>query len=182
MTETDAVLAMLRHRGAEMIEHPGGTLYAHLIRVFERLAGHGAGTALQHAGLAHAAYGTDGFDVVLFDHRHRQPLQNLLGLEAELMIYRYGDCDRSASWSRLAETRQLRSRFDGRVETLPAPQLTAFVDLSIVNELDVVEQSPVMAEQYGDALRANFDRWRPIASPSVMADADTVLGRSEATI
>jgi hypothetical protein len=174
--ETDAVLAMLRERGAESIEHPGGTLYAHLIRVFERLATHGASQELQHAGLAHAAYGTDGFDVVLFDHQDRRALQAVVGPETEVMIYRYGGCDRSRTWSRLAATSQVHSRFDGTVETLAETPLRAFVDLSIVNELDVVEQSPALAEKHGDFFRSLFTDWRALASPSVMADADAVLG------
>jgi len=174
-TETAAVLATLRERGAESIEHPGGTLYAHLIRVFERLAAHGASPELQYAGLAHAAYGTDGFDVVLFDRLEREPLRALVGPEAELMIYRYGGCDRSGTWSRLSESHQVRSRFDGSVEPLTSTELRAFVDLSIVNELDVVEQSSAFAEKYGDYFRGLFAEWRPLASPPVSADADAVL-------
>ena len=164
---------MLRERGTESIEHPGGTLYAHLIRVYERL--HGAGPELQHAALAHAAYGTDGFDVVLFDHRNRDPLRALVGPRSETLIHRYGGCDRSASWARLAETGQVRSRFDDRIETLTSSELRDFVDLSIVNELDVVEQSATIAEKYGAYFRKLFDDWRPLASPPVSADADAVL-------
>lgn len=170
-------MAGLRERGAESIEHPGGTLYAHLIRVFERLAGHGASPELQHAALAHAAYGTDGFDVVLFDHRDRDPLRALVGPQSEALIHRYGGCDRSASWSGLAETGQVRSRFDGQVETLDPLPLRDFVDLSMVNELDVMEQSAAMAEKYGAYFRRTFERWRPLASPAVSADADLVLAR-----
>jgi hypothetical protein len=175
MVETATVLAMLRERGAESIEHPGGTLYAHLIRVSERLAGHGAGPELQHAALVHAAYGTDGFDVVLFDRHDRGPLRTLVGAPAEALVYRYGGCDRSASWSQLASTRQVHSRFHGRIETLSPSQLRDFVDLSIVNELDVVEQSAALAEKYGAFFRRRFDDWRPLASPQVSADADAVL-------
>lgn len=166
---------MLRERGAEAIEHPGGTLYTHLIRIFERLTRHGASPELQYAGLAHAVYGTDGFDVVLLDRLDRQPLRALVGLETELLIYRYGGCDRSRTWSELAEAKQVWSRFDGSGATLTPPELRAFVDLSIVNELDVIERSPAMAEKYGDYFRDLFATWRPLASPQVMADADAVF-------
>jgi hypothetical protein len=175
MSETDAILAMLRERGAEAIDHPGGTLYAHLIRVSERLAGHGADLELQHAALAHAAYGTDGFDLVLFDHRDREPLRAVVGRDVEELIYRYDACDRSASWAGLAETRQVTSRFDGQVETLAGRVLQDFVDLSVVNELDVLEQSAELADKYGGYFRRLFDDWRPLASPPVSADADRVL-------
>ena len=177
MSEKDAILAMLRERGAEAIDHPGGTLYAHLIRVSERLAGHGATLDLQHAGLAHAAYGTDGFDLVLFDHRDREPLRAVVGREVEELIYRYDACDRSVSWPRLAETSQVASRFDGEVVTLTGRAVRDFVDLSMVNELDVLEQSVEMADKYGGYFRRLFDDWRPLASPPVSADADRVLSR-----
>jgi hypothetical protein len=173
--DLDAVLAMLREHGAEAIEHPGGTLYSHLIRICRRLAGHGASRELQLAGLAHAAYGTDGFDVVLLDHLDREPLRALVGPAAELMIYRYGGCDRSRTWSELARTQQVWSRFDGSVELLTAAELRDFVDLSIVNELDVVEQSPAIAEKHGHYFQGLFAEWRPLASPQVMVDADAVL-------
>jgi hypothetical protein len=175
MTDTEAVLAFLRAGGAESIEHPGGTLYAHLIRVHERLAGHGLSSQVQYAGLAHAVYGTDGFDVVLLDRSDRESMRQLVGIEAELLIYRYGGCDRSRTWLRLAETHQVWSRFDDLVETLPEDELRSFVDLSIVNELDVVEQSRAIAEEHGDYFRKLFSDWRSLASPQVMKDADTVL-------
>jgi hypothetical protein len=102
----------------------------------------------------------------------------LVGTEAELLIYRYGGCDRSRTWSLLAETRQVWSRFDGLVETLPDNELRPFVDLSIVNELDVVEQSSAIAEKHGSYFRKLFSDWRSLASPQVMRDADAVLSAS----
>jgi len=173
--ELAAVMAMLRAHGADTIRHPGGTLLAHLIRIFERLAGHGASRALQYAGLAHAVYGTDGLDVVLLDHHDREPLRALVGPEAEALIYRYGGCDRSRTWSDLARTRQVWNRFDGSVELLGPTDLRAFVDLSVINELDVLERAPAIAEKYGQYFRDLFAGWHPLASPQVMADADAVL-------
>jgi hypothetical protein len=63
-TEED-VRALLRERGAEAIAHPGGTLYAHLLRIHNRLADLELGAGVRLAGLAHAVYGTDGFAVAL---------------------------------------------------------------------------------------------------------------------
>jgi hypothetical protein len=48
--------------------------------------------------------------------------------------------------------------------------------LSIVNELDVYERSPEIAEKAGDYFRSVFPSWEPITSPAVMADARRVLG------
>ncbi|MDG4797733.1 DUF6817 domain-containing protein [Micromonospora sp. WMMD1082] len=165
----------LRQRGAETVDHPGGTLYAHLCRVHDRLRGLGLGVDVQLAGLTHAAYGTDGFDVVLLDRADRETLRALIGETAERLVYRYGACDRRRSWRHLADTRQVVDRFTGEVQTLGAAELRSFVDLCIVNELDVVEQSPAIAERHGPYLRTLFASWASLASPPVNAEARRVL-------
>lgn len=165
----------LRRRGAGGIEHPGGTLYAHLVRVHDRLDALGCGADVRMAGLAHAAYGTDGFDVMLLDRSERATLRDLIGGYAESLVYRYGACDRRRTWDRLPDTRKVCNRFTGEVETLDPAPLRHFVDLSIVNELDVVEQSPELAGRYGAYLRALFTSWAPLASARVTLDARRVL-------
>jgi hypothetical protein len=166
----------LRERGAERIDHPGGTLYAHLARVHDRLGALGHGRDVQLAGLAHAAYGTDGFTRTLLPVGDRPVLRELVGPTAEQLIYRYGACDRSRTWQALAETRQVWDRFTGRAEQLAAAELRPFVDLSIVNELDVAEQDPEIRRRYGDYFRGLFASWAPLASPPVIADAERALG------
>jgi hypothetical protein len=172
----DGVLALLRDRGAETIDHPGGTLYAHLLRVHDRLAKHGLSTEVQLAGLAHAVYSTDGFDVALLPLESRPTVRDLVGEEAELLIYRYAACDRRLTWRALAETGQVWDRFTGTVETLGPDDLRPLVDLSIVNELDVVEHSTEIATRHADYFRTLFASWAPIASVPVIADATLVLG------
>lgn len=53
--------------------------------------------------------------------------------------------------------------------------LRAFADLSIVNELDLVEQNPTVRDRYGDYFSRVFASWSPIASPPVIAGAGRVL-------
>ena len=115
MTREQAVRAWLRDRGAETIDHPGGTLYAHLGRVHDRLGALGHDPHVQLAGLAHAAYGTDGFDLTLLDVTDRDTLRELVGDRAEALIYLYGACDRSRTWqplspALLAEVREALAR------------------------------------------------------------------------
>ena len=172
----EAVLEWLRERGAESIPHAGGSLYEHLGRVTDRLAGHGASEMECLAALTHAAYGTDGFPVVLLDVVHRATLRDLIGAEAEELVYRYGGCDRGRTWRALPSTGLIWNRFTGN-SAAPTPEgLRAFADLSIVNELDVYERSPEIAEKAGDYFRSVFPTWEPITSPTVMADARRVLG------
>ncbi|MFF5294626.1 DUF6817 domain-containing protein [Paractinoplanes globisporus] len=172
---TTAVLEWLRARGAESIPHAGGSLYEHLGRVSARLAGHGAAPASCLAALTHAAYGTDGFPVVLLDVSERATLRGLIGVEAEEMVYLYGGCDRGRTWRALPATKLIWSRFTGHSASPTPAELRAFVDLSIVNELDVYERSAEIAAKAGDYFRSVFPTWEPLASPSVMADARRVL-------
>jgi len=167
---------MLRSRGAEGIAHPGGTRYDHMERVQQRLARLGASETLQLAARAHAVYGTDGFQVTLADLDERSEVARIIGLEAEQLVYRYGACDRGRTWGELAETAQGWDRFTGSVEVLDAPSLRAFVDLSVVNELDVAEQAPGFLDQHGRYFRRLAAAWAPLLSPPVLADARRVLG------
>jgi hypothetical protein len=176
MSTEQAVRAWLREHGAETVDHPGGTLYAHLGRVHDRLGALGHGPDVQLAGLAHAAYGTDGFDLALLPVAERAVLRDLVGERAEALIYLYGACDRSRSWRTLATTRQVWDRFTGVAEDLGQDQVRPFTDLTIVNELDVVERDPGIAERHGDQLRALFESWAPLASAPVLAESRRILG------
>jgi hypothetical protein len=168
----------LRQHGAETIEHPGGNLYAHLSRVHDRLGRLGQDDDTRLAGLAHATYGTDGFDIVLLDQQDRSTLREIIGERAEELVHRYGGCDRSRTWQQLAVTGEVYNRFTERAESLGPDQLRSFVDLSIVNELDVMEQDPSILDEHGDYFRQLFATWAMIASPQVIADAREVLGVS----
>ncbi|MEK8106242.1 DUF6817 domain-containing protein [Micromonospora sp. M12] len=150
-------------------------MYAHLCRVSERLAALGLGGDVQAGGLTHAVYGTDGFDLVLLDRADRAVLRDLVGSDAEQLVYLYGACDRDRSWRGLAETGRVFDRFVGQVRTPDPAQLRSLVDLSIVNELDVIEQDPAVAERHGDYFRDLFACWAPLASTRVIRDARRVL-------
>jgi hypothetical protein len=171
------VRAWLRQCGTESVQHPGGTLYAHLRRVQGRLADLGYRADVQSAGLTHAAYGTDGFDLALLDWKNRATLRNLIGEAAESLVYLYGACDRKRSWHGLATTGEVTDRFTGQVIRLDAGQLTPFIDLSIVNELDVIEQDPTLLDRHGEYFRALFRSWAPAMSPPLVEELRRTLDR-----
>lgn len=175
MTIDDGVRVWLRRQGAEQIAHPGGNLYVHLCRVSERLAVLGCARDVQAAGLTHAAYGTDGFDVTLVDRADRAVLRDLVGADAEELVYLYGACDRGRSWQQLARTGEVFDRFTRQVGTPGETRLRSLVDLSIVNEMDVIEHDPAVADRHGAYFRKLFASWAPIASEQVISDAQRVL-------
>jgi hypothetical protein len=168
----------LRQHGAETIEHPGGNLYAHLSRVYDRLGRLGQDDDTRLAGLAHATYGTDGFDIALLGWQDRSTLREIIGERAEDLVYRYGGCDRGRTWQRLADTGEVYNRFTNQAESLGPAQLRSFVDLSIVNELDVMEQAPSIMDEHGDYFRQLFATWAAMASPQIIVDAGKVMGVS----
>ena len=92
------------------------------------------------------------------------------------MVYRYGGCDRDRTWRALPRTQTIRCRFTGNAESPTPAEVRAFADLSIVNELDVFEQSAEIAAKAGDYFRSVFSTWEPLVSPSVMADCRRTLG------
>ncbi len=171
------IRSLLRRREATKIAHPGGTLAAHLERVRQRLARHGAREDLQLAGLGHAIYSTDGFPVQLVTTAHRTAIQAMTGPEVELIIYRYGATDRTKTWPDLATTGQIWDRFESSVETLDPNDLRDQADLSIVNEIDVLEHSPGTTQKYLAYLADLVASWRPITSPTITDDAQAVLER-----
>jgi hypothetical protein len=69
----------------------------------------------------------------------------------------------------------VHDRFTGSSWLLDASQLVPFVDLSIVNELDVLEQNPALLEKHRSYFEGLFTRWAPATSPAVLAEARRVL-------
>ncbi|MEU2656049.1 DUF6817 domain-containing protein [Streptomyces sp. NPDC007325] len=173
---TAQALTILRNAGAEEIEHPGGTLLAHLQRVSALLASWGARPALVSAGLCHAFYGTDGFPVTLLDLEHRTELTEAIGAEAEALVYFYASCDRASSYLGLTDDRgESVDRFTG---TRMCPSLEArqdFAELTAANELDIAAISPELRNRHGADLLDLFTRWRPLLSDPAWAHCRTVL-------
>jgi hypothetical protein len=168
--------SLLLVRGADELDHTGGTLYVHLHRVAKRLTALGASDTLVLAGLAHAAYGTDGFPTHLFDWQTERPvLESVIGSDAELIVYRYGSCDRETTWRDLAEHHTVTDRFTGTSEELNTADLRDLVDLTIVNELDVLDHAPDLAPTLRPFLQEQVPRWQSLASPAVLAEAQRIL-------
>ncbi|MEV7322477.1 DUF6817 domain-containing protein [Streptomyces sp. NPDC093970] len=174
---TRAALALLRDLGAAGIDHPGGTLLAHLRRVEQRLAAWGARPALRLAGLCHAFYGTDGFPTALLPLSRRAELAAVIGTEAEALAYLYGSCDRKATYPALQDTdAPFHDRFTGRaVVPGPGPRRD-FAELTAANELDLAAVDPSFRDRWGAGLLALFTRFRPLLSPPAWESCRSVLG------
>ncbi|MFB4305851.1 DUF6817 domain-containing protein [Actinomadura sp. GTD37] len=165
--KTDAAAAeLLLTRGADRVEHPGGTLLAHLRRVHAMLGEWGARPELRLAGLCHAFYGTDGFGTALGDPRRRGELIDVVGTEAERLVYLYASCDRRSSYPHLASADgPFTDRFAGAVLRPPQADRRDFAELTVANEVDVLTASAELRAAHGRALADLFATWRPLLSP-----------------
>jgi uncharacterized protein DUF6817 len=174
-----AVLTLLRERGADQIAHPGGTLLAHLQRVAHRLHRGGADEVVRLAALAHAVYGTDGFDTCLLRLDERWLLTQAAGADVERLVHLYGACDRERTWPDLVVSETIHDRWTGEMVLLDSVTLRRFVDLSIVNELDVCDHSAEVMAKYGPALLRRFRTWHTLGSEAVLQDAEATLGQHD---
>ncbi|MFF2076556.1 DUF6817 domain-containing protein [Kitasatospora sp. NPDC058162] len=176
MTSTDQRTApawshveeFLRAHEADRIPHPGGTLLEHLARVATLLADWGTDSAVQAAGLCHAAYGTDGFDGALLGLDERDTLAEVIGDRAEALVYLYASCGRAAVYPRLGrdDVPLFHDRFTGEDYSPPEEDLRAFLAITAANELDVFIHNPELAARYGPVLYELLSRARELLPPA----------------
>ncbi|APU44872.1 hypothetical protein BSL84_32360 [Streptomyces sp. TN58] len=173
---SERAVAWLRELGAQDVAHPGGTLLAHLERVQGLLASWGARPALQRAGLCHAFYGTDGFPEVLLPLARRAELAEVIGGEAEAIVYLYAACDRAASYPALGHARaSYRDRFTGGVHSPALEARRDLAELSAANELDLARVDPAFRAAWGGELLALFGRLRGLLSEPAWRECQAVL-------
>ena len=165
--EPHPVREFLLERGADRLQHPGGTLYAHMSRVAALLAEWGASQEVQTAGLCHACYGTDGYAPALLSLAERPVLSELIGVRAESLVYLHASCDRAAVYPALQQDGPVPflDRFTGTTRTPPERDIRAFLELTAANELDVIRHSPATAAEHGPQLLWLFAAARQRLSP-----------------
>ena len=138
---------------ADLIDHPGGTLYEHLNRVADQLAAWGASDNTVLAGLCHATYGTDGFATALLRVSNRAALAEVIGPAAEGIVYLYASCDRAKTYPALGGSGAVpfHDRFSGQTRPVGAAELRDFVEITAANELDVFAHNAELADRYGQS-------------------------------
>jgi pimeloyl-ACP methyl ester carboxylesterase len=147
-----------RSLGADKLEHPGGTLLAHLGRVHDLTLQWNAASQTQLAAICHASYGTDGFPHALLPVTDRLRLQRVIGSDAEALVYLYGACDRGRTYPLLGEhPLPMTDRFTSTVTAIDGALLHDFAVLTIANELDVARHAQLPASTLR-GIQTLFDR------------------------
>jgi hypothetical protein len=140
-----------RTLGAVQIDHPGGTLHAHLRRVHALTVEWNAAPRTQLAAICHASYGTDGFRHALLPTTERPRLQHVIGPDAETLVYLYGACDRLRTYGKFGrQPLDVADRFTGRSRAIQGADLRDFAVLTIANELDVARHAQLPASTIGE--------------------------------
>src|SRR3954451_15759285 len=129
--------------GGERLPHVSGTLAAHLRRTEHLLRSWGSRDALCLAGLYHAVYGTAGIRDKLVEVSQRRSIADVIGAEAEAIVYLYGACDRARYHPRIGTAAQSRfvDRFTGTEYRLSAASLRDFCELTMANEVELARTS-----------------------------------------
>jgi hypothetical protein len=132
---------------------------------------------VRRAGLCHAFYGTDGFAATLGSPSRRDELASIAGAEAERLVYLYASCDRSFSYSHLAESAgPFRDRFTGTVLCPPLSLRHDFAELTAANELDIAAVNPDFHSQAGPELLRLLTSWKHLLSEAAWQSVQAMLG------
>lgn len=165
------ITELLVAHGATELAHPGGTLLAHLQRTHRLLVAWEAPRPLALAGLCHAIYGTDGFPHPLVEPTRRDIVVDLVGAEAEAIVHRYATCDRATVDPQLGRRRPVafRDRFTGVTTPLDGAELRSFAELTVANELDVLDHHVALTQDGRAVLSELVTRCRALVSPAAAA-------------
>ncbi len=147
----DEKFRQLSALGAGDFEHIDGALVDHLIGTQSLLKQWQASAVLQDAGLYHAAYGTAGFSESLVSTGQRGKIADIIGKEAEEIVYLYCACDRNYFWPQFANSSnpEFRNRFTGQLFHLSQKQLMKFCELTAANELEIANGNQAFINKYG---------------------------------
>lgn len=148
---------------AKEIKHTNNSLLEHLKGTYDLLKSWGASSSLCDAGLFHAAYGTDGFNVSLLTDKHRDLIREIIGLESEEMVYLYCSCDRDYFWPKIGNNidNKMLNRFTKKIVSLSVSQMKWFCELTVANEVEISKYSDDFILEYGNSLLSLFQWMKP---------------------
>lgn len=177
MPDPEALFAALQSLGAAERAHLNGTLAAHLRDTAALLRAWGAPEPVCTAGLYHAVYGTDAFRTALTSPSMRQNIRELIGPQAEELVYLYCACQRDSFYPRIGTPTQLQfpDRFTDTDYTITRGQLACLCELILANELEIASGSATFRAEHGESLCELFNRMAGLASDTALRAYRSIL-------
>ncbi len=129
--------------GAKTLGHVNGSLIAHLEGTYQYLKTWGNRQELCVAGLYHAVYSTHGYQHQLVTLDQRDLIIQIIGIEAESIVYHFSACDRHHLYSRIGREEPVLflDRFLHKTKKLEHRLLCDLLELTIANELEIARHS-----------------------------------------
>lgn len=165
----------LQTLGAGEFEHFNGSLKKHLIGTYTMLNSWDAKPFISDAGLYHAAYGTDGFEEHMVSVTQRKAIGEIIGTQAEELVYLYCACDRSFFNENCLKTHLYKDRFTNKTFKLDKQTISDFCELTVANELEIANNSYEFIEQYGNELKVLFNEMAPYISKYAKSAIEDIL-------
>lgn len=137
---TEATRELARRR-ADLVQHGRSSLERHLLGVHAVLERWGQPERVQLAGLLHSAYSTESFRYSLFSRQDRARLRELIGVDAERLVFAFCGCRRDvlldAARNDVGSVR-VATRWEGSLVQLGRRDLT---DLMVLHAANLAEQT-----------------------------------------
>ena len=174
----DFKLQKLKEFGAGGFEHVDGTLWDHLLGTRDILADWGASTMLQDAGLFHACYSTAGFGEQLVELEQRNRIIEVIGEQAENIVYHYCACDRELFYPRFSETTtpKFTNRFNGEDYFLDDALLKDFCELTVANEIEIAVGNDKFIGKHGASRYRIYKAMSGYLSNSAINRVEKIFG------
>ena len=172
----------LSELGAGDFEHLDGSLIEHLRGTRKLLENWSAPEVLRDAGLYHAAYGTSGFDENLVSISQRSEIAQIIGREAEEIVYQYCACDRKHFFAQIGvvDNPEFKNRFTGELYQLSSDLMLRFCELTAANETEIAIDNPDFIVEHGSGLNRLFIRMAPYLSEAAKVKTAIVFGGKNA--
>ncbi len=159
-------LTKLMNLGAKELAHTNGDLAEHLKGTYFLLKSWGNADFICLAGLYHAIYGTSGFPEQLVSLDRRKEIVDIIGAEAEALVYFYSACDRTYTYAEIIHQSapSYRDRFTGEIYLPTKAALSSFCELTLANELEIARGNQKIRDEYGERLVELFQKMEAYVS------------------
>jgi len=114
----------------------------------------------------------------LISTNRRHEISQIIGSEAEEIVYQYCACDRKLFFAQigLSNSPLFNNRFTGESYRLSVSILKQFCELTAANETEIAIDNPTFITEHGKGLNTLFINMSPYLSEAAKARSAVVFG------